>query len=71
MLDTVEVGSVDLHIEGKRARATVAVRATVDDDTLDEVIEQFDEHKVPPEHRGDLQVTVWRGEALGVFGPAD
>jgi len=68
--DQTQVGSVDMHLEQQRARATIVVAASLDDDALDEIIEAFDAQMIPDEFRRDVRLTVWRGESLGTFAPA-
>lgn len=63
------LGRVDVHFGPASARVTVAVAPAVSEADLEDLLATVDERLVPAKARGDLRITVWRGESLGTFAP--
>lgn len=67
------IGRVDVHFTSSMAFATLAVHTSVDDAAVQDLIAEIDERIVmsADPYREDFVVTVWRGEAAGVFAEDD
>lgn len=66
------IGRADMHFGANNAvRVTLCVPSDFDDDDIEELIAEVDERLVltANAYRDDFTVTVWRGEAAGVFSP--
>jgi len=62
-------GRVDVHFDVAAARVSIAVRADIEEADLDELVSSVDERLVPAKTRGDVRISVWRGESAGTFIP--
>jgi hypothetical protein len=63
------LGRIDAHFEPGRARVTLVVATAVDDTAAEDLVATIDETLVPALSRGDVRISVWRGESLGTFAP--
>ncbi len=63
------VGRIDLHFTNAKTYGTLVVQQYLVDDEIEELLAAIDERLVTTadEYREDFVVSVWRGEALGVF----
>ncbi|MEX2372687.1 MAG: hypothetical protein WD800_02695 [Dehalococcoidia bacterium] len=67
--DDPHLGRADVHIEPDAARVTLILSADLPDDALADLVASVDERLVPPESRGHVRVSAWRGAYLGTFAP--
>ena len=63
------LGRLDIHYTSSVAFATLAVHSSLDDEAVQQLIAEIDEHIVASAdpYREDFIVTVWRGEEVGVY----
>ena len=63
------LGRLDVHYTSSVAFATLAVHSSLDDEAVQQLIAEIDEHIVASAdpYREDFIVTVWRGEEVGVY----